>query len=127
MWDHVSPHLIEAIQHTATGMISLADVRELLEQGRWHLWIIVAPGRVVGVATCFVEDFPLGRQMFITLAAGEDGAAAVEAAWPEVKAIAAAMECDEVRFFGRRGWWRSGMLPAGARHVADVIALRVED
>ncbi len=118
VWPLAAPLLAPAFEHGRDYCIG--DALPLIAKGTWSLWIVAARGAMV--AACITEalDFPARRKLWI-VAAGGDMRRGVPALWPLLQAAAEAQGCAAVAWQGRRGWGRSGVLPDGARHVADVM------
>ena len=104
--------------------IEAERVRAALDEGRWRLWIVTRPGEVVGVALTEVQPREARKVLFVQAAAGM-ARDAVPALWPMLRQYARNARCDAVQWAGRRGWLRSGVLPDGARFVAEVAELEV--
>lgn len=126
VWARVAPALAEAIRRGGCGECTLEDARALIDDGAWLLWIAVGlDGRLLAAATTETAEYPRARHLFVTLAGGEDAGEGVAALWPLLRSYAVARECSAVKFMGRRGWARSGALPAGWRHAHDVVVVPV--
>ena len=122
VWDHAAPLLREAL---ARGRdYDIADAWARVTAGMWGLWIVARRGEMVGACLTEIVRYPTRRVLWIVAAGGamRDAAAAL---WPLLRACAEQHECAAVQWQGRRGWGRSGVLPEGWRHVADVMEVEV--
>ncbi len=107
VWHLAEPHLRRALSY-ADGEFTLEDVRKLMEEGRFQLWMGWDLGRrqAVGAGVTEIFDYPRRRVCFLVLWASE----APRATWlPCLKTVeqwAAAQGCIAMRLLGRKGWAR---------------------
>lgn len=124
-WPHMEPHIQAALAYSA-GEFWPEDIRANLEAGAWQAWGAVTPeDGLLACATTEIMDYPRARILFLQFAGGQEGRA-VAALWPLVRTWARAQGCAAMRFMGRRGWARSGMLPGEHRILQDSIVIPVE-
>ena len=120
VWPWVLPLLDKAIAR-GLGEYGPPDVAQNLSDGVWQLWIVTEPGRLVAFAVTSISYYPRKRHLFITYAGGR--LRYVQELWPFIRQYAVEKQCDLVRFSGRPGWVRSGVLPKGSRYVFDDVAV----
>lgn len=125
VWLQFAPHFQAALERGA-GEYWLEDVRQFLADGSWQAWgaFSTSDGLLACAATEVVE-YPRTRILFLHMAGGRQGEA-VGAMWPLVREWARSQGCSAMRFMGRKGWARSGMLPAGYVVQQDSIVYPVE-
>lgn len=116
-WPAAEPLLRAAFEHG--GDYAVEDAPERLESGEWGLWIVVERGALVAAGVAEIVQFPQRRKCWV-IAYGGDGAG-LRLLWPLLRQAALDAGCSAVAFSGRRGWLRSGLLPAGAAHRADIV------
>lgn len=118
--------MLEAAIERGLGEFTLKDIADGLINGDFLLWVAVKPGRIFGCAVTTIEEFPQAKHLLVMLGGGPgEGREVVNALWPVIEEYARLEGCTYVRFHGRRGWARSGMLPPGWRHTHDVIGVPV--
>jgi len=122
VWPYVAPWLAEALDRY--GDYSIEDARALVDDGIWRLWFAADDAGLVGAALTEVSEYPRRRVLWV-VAAGGRAREGIEALWPLLRRYAASQGCGVVRLLGRRGWMRSGVLPEGARHDADIVSVEV--
>lgn len=118
-WPMVEPLLAPAFAHG--GDYGPEDAPERLASGVWGLWVTAAPGAVLAAVLTEIVDFPQRRKLWVVAAGGDRHA--IAATWPLISRVAADEGCSAVAWQGRKGWGRSGVLPDGFRHVADVMEI----
>lgn len=121
MWPRAAKLLEPALKRQ--GEYTLEDAFGYVEGGHWMLWLALRPKEVVMAALTYTVDFPQKRSLWVLSAGGK--MEALPAMWKAIEPFAAKAGCDDLIFFGRRGWSRSGAVPAGWRHIADVISVPV--
>lgn len=118
VWHLCAAMLRPAFEHGRDYAVEDAPVR--LDEGTWQLWIVVDRGSLIACCVTEVVDFPQRRKLWV-VAAGGAGRQGVRALWPHLTDFAHGQGCAVVEFSGRRGWARSGFLPEGWSHRADLV------
>lgn len=121
VWHLARPLLEPAFDHGRD--YSADDAPPRLARGEWGLWIVVDGSMIAAAITEFL-DFPRRRKLWI-VAAGGDMRRAVPELWPKLQSAAEDNACYAVAWQGRKGWLRSGVLPGGFKHVADVVEVEL--
>lgn len=115
IWPQVEEGVASALrpfhEHTADS------ARANCEAGRWALWMAEGGG---GALTTLCHT-PLRRFVFVIAVWGRGrGARIVPTLRAQIDDHARRHGCDAVQAVGRKGWRRSHLRPADARHVADL-------
>ncbi len=122
MWPHVSGMLGAALD--VSGENGPDDALRRVLDGEWQLWIAVEPGRLVAAALTETQHHPRQKLLWV-VAMGGEGAIGVALLSPLMRGYAKTIGCDAIRMHARRGWMRSGMVPPGVRHTADVLTWEI--
>lgn len=125
VWPQFAPHFQAALARGA-GEYWLEDVLRFLSDGSWQAWgaFSLDEGLLACAATEVVE-YPRARILFLHMAGGREGGA-VGAMWPLVREWGRSQGCRAMRFMGRKGWARSGLLPPGYCVEQDSIVYPIE-
>jgi hypothetical protein len=107
VWDLAEPHLKRALSY-ADQEFTIEDVRKLLEEGRFQLWIgwDVERKQPVGAGVTEIFDYPRRRVCFLVLWASEAPRSTWLSCLATVEHWASAKGCVAMRLLGRKGWGR---------------------
>lgn len=122
VWKLAAPLLAPAFAHG--GDYAVTDAPTRLSSGEWGLWIVVADGALIAACITEIVDFPRRRKLWVVSAGGEMRRG-VPALWPLMQQAAKDNGCAAVAWSGRRGWMRSGAIPDGWRHVAEIVEVEL--
>jgi hypothetical protein len=95
-WTYLEPAAADWKQHTRES------VQAALERGRSKLWTLPNGAAITSILT-----FPSGRKSTQVMLAGGELSEIVEWANGPADAHARANNCDDIRFYGRRGFLRA--------------------
>lgn len=126
-WHEIGPLLCRALRH-GRGEYDEHQILARLCDGRWVLVGLIKDGALAGVAACEVvrHDRDGPAHLWVVMGSGSDAPETVQAMWSPIQNLARANNCTEVRVLGRRGWARSGAMPAGFRHTHDLLSYTME-
>lgn len=122
-WFHVEPVLAPALE--LTGDFDAAYALSALRTGEWQLWLATAPGVLLGAGVSWIATYPCGPVCEVLFAGGRDAAAWAAKGWDAIEGWARANQCRAMRCFARKGWMRSGVMPAQVSRVADILEVRL--
>lgn len=122
VWPLVQDVLAAALGYC--GDHTAESARQKVLSGEWQLWLATDRAGLVAAAVTECCEYPAQRVMYV-IGAGGEMVRGMRMLWPLIRRHAALMECDVVRFIGRRGWARAGVLPAGWHHAADIVEVVV--
>lgn len=124
-WPYCAPQIARALEHSA-GEYTLEDVARFVRDAEWQLWALTRPDGIFGgAATTQLVRYPSTQHVIVTALGGELDREMMRDAWNAVIGFARETGSSAVQFIGRPGWRRSGILPDGWRHTADVVTVGV--
>ena len=103
VWKLAAPFIQRALPRAA-GRLNLNDCEIGCMKGAFQLWLVVMGEEVMGAGLTEVIEYPRKRVFSVFLYSGERRR--VMKLWPNIEAVARAVDCDEVQIAGPRAWQR---------------------
>jgi len=116
-WPSAGSALLPAIDRT-DGAQSLETVRESIQSGDAHLWVIASGWEAQAALVTYVFRTPTGQRWLRSSLCGGSGLDRMAQALPQIERWAAENDCKKSEIAGRKGWGRA---LDGYREVASVF------
>jgi len=120
-WLHDWTH--QALKY-ANGEMEVEDLLKGFEEGRIQIWAVLEDGRLVGVATTQVVDFPRIAILRVVTLQGKNLNVWMEALLHALEQFCREQGLQRIEVVGRRGWVRK-LAGLGFREVYSVVVKEV--
>jgi hypothetical protein len=105
-WDQVEPYLAKACKFTY-GRYETEDIKEMLEEGIFHLWVALDTedaSKIHGAVVTQFVAYPRSKYVSLTFCGGKDIKNWQAPMLDLLKKFARDMQCDGIEGTARKGW-----------------------
>jgi hypothetical protein len=103
VWDHIEPYF-EKLAVKSDSIDGAYEIMQKVESGALSLWVIHAPGKILGFYTLGIFEGRGARTCSVVHCAGEAMPGWIVLMMDSVKEYALSQGCSDVEVSGRPGW-----------------------
>jgi hypothetical protein len=125
IWEFVTPYLIAALER-GRGRYTLQDIKEALEEDRYHLWIVVLDHKIIATLITEIIDYPQSRSLRINFGGGKLMDEWFQEMFDTMNRAAKDVGATMLELVGRPGWQKIFKDVEGAKVDSVNMSLEVK-